>query len=133
MEATTASSVQRNTRQRAAIRNVFLRNERPLTAQEVLDLAQEEVRGMGLATVYRTLKTLVEERWISTVEIPGEAPRYEISGKGHHHHFLCDSCGELYEIKACLNDFAHLTPQGFTLRSHEIFLYGTCSRCASKR
>ena len=132
MAAVTTNTIQRNTRQRAAIRNVFLQHDHPLSAQEVLDLAQKEVRGMGLATVYRNLKALVEERWISTVEMPGEAPRDEISGKGHHHHFLCEGCGQLFEIKTCLHDFAHLTPHGFELRSHEIFLYGVCATCRAK-
>lgn len=131
MKGMEAATAQRNTRQKSAIRNVFLHNDRPLTAQEVLDLAQREVSGMGLATVYRNLKSLHEERWLTTVEMPGEAPRYEIAGKGHHHHFVCDKCARVFEIKTCLNDFAHLTPLGFKLRSHEIFLYGTCDQCAA--
>lgn len=124
---------QRNTRQRGAIRNVFLEHDRPLSAQEVLELGQKEVAGMGLATVYRNLKALAEEGWLSAVELPGEPPRYEIAGKGHHHHFHCDACGRLFEVHSCPADFERLIPAGFRLRAHEMFLYGLCDACVRDR
>lgn len=129
MAGKNTQGTQRHTRQRAAIRKVFLENDRPLTAQEILTLGQKSIAGMGLATVYRTVKALAAEGWLSLVEMPGEPPRYEIAGKGHHHHFQCRSCGGLFEIHACNADFQRLMPEGFRLEGHEIFLYGECRDC----
>ena len=53
--------MERNTRQRSAIRDSIARADRPLLPQEVLEAARQDVPGLGIATVYRNLKALVEE------------------------------------------------------------------------
>ena len=72
--------MQRDTRQRRAIRAVFQDSARPLSPEEVLQAAQAEAPTLGLATVYRNLKGLVEEGWLVPVALPGAAPRYEPAG-----------------------------------------------------
>ena len=79
----------RKTRQRSAIRDALEAGGRPMSPDEVLAAAQKHVKGLGIATVYRNLKALVEEGWLVPVELPGEPARYELSGKDHHHHFHC--------------------------------------------
>lgn len=85
---------------------------------------------MGIATVYRTINSLVETGWLNPVELPGDSPRYERSGSGHHHHFQCRGCTKVFEIRGCPGDLAKLTPAGFVLEGHEVVLYGRCQRCA---
>ncbi|MBN8599272.1 MAG: transcriptional repressor [Planctomycetes bacterium] len=121
--------MERNTRQRDAIRSVIAEAHGPVSAREVLDLAQRRVRGMGMATVYRTLKSLVADRGIVQVEMPGEPPRYEIAGKGHHHHFYCRACGRMYEVEQCPGDLSYLAPKGFKLENHDLLLLGLCASC----
>ena len=121
--------MERNTRQREAIRQVFAEKDRPLGPQEVLEAAQAYIPGLGIATVYRTLKALTEEDWLTPVELPGEPQRYEISGKGHHHHFRCSACDCVFEIDGCLTNFKKLVPRGFHIDRHEVVLYGTCKTC----
>jgi Fur family ferric uptake transcriptional regulator len=120
----------RNTRQRAAIRRVFVTAERPLTPQEVLSAAKAGAPRLGIATVYRTIKALAEQGEICMVELPGEPPRYELAGKAHHHFFHCSECGHAYVVDGCVGDFELITPEGFVLERHEIVLYGKCSKCA---
>ena len=121
--------MERNTRQRDAIRQVFSETDRPLSPQEVLLAAQAYIPALGIATVYRTLKAFIEEDWLSPVELPGEPQRYEIAGKGHHHHFRCHACDRVYEIDGCLSNLKRLVPQGFQIDRHEVVLYGTCNTC----
>jgi Fur family ferric uptake transcriptional regulator len=120
----------RDTRQRRAIRDALEAAARPLSAQEVLDAASKHAPGLGIATVYRTLNGLVEERVIHPVDLPGEAPRYEVTGQGHHHHFQCRKCGGVYLTRGCPGNLRALTPRGFRLESHEVILYGLCVECA---
>lgn len=122
--------MERNTRQRDAIRAVFAQSRQPLTPADVLTIAQGSVRGLGIATVYRTINALVESGWLNAVELPGDAPRYERAGTGHHHHFQCRSCSGVFEIRGCPGDLSRLTPAGFILEAHEVVLYGQCQRCA---
>mgnify|MGYP001627224607 CR=1 FL=1 len=121
--------MERSTRQRQAIREVMRELNRPLSPSEVLEAARRKVPGLGIATVYRTLKGLVEEGSAVPVELPGEAPRYELSGKTHHHHFHCTLCGKVFELEGCPGDFSFMLPKGFKTEKHEIVLYGRCSEC----
>lgn len=123
--------MERKTRQRDAIRQVFEQTPRPLGPFEVLEAGRAEVRGLGIATVYRTINSFVETGWLVPVELPGEAPRYERAGAGHHHHFRCRLCTRVFEIEGCTGDFAKLAPPGFQLESHDIVLYGKCARCVA--
>lgn len=120
--------MERSTRQRSAIRQALLDADRPLLATEVLQAAKKDVPSLGLATVYRALKTLVAQDDLKVVSLPGENPRFEFA-HGHHHHFSCQACGRVYDIHACPGNLAQLAPPDFLVDSHELTLYGTCAKC----
>lgn len=124
--------MQRNTPQRKAIRAVFEEADRPLAPEEVLERGQKAVPGLGIATVYRQVKRLAEEGWLSIVELPGGPLRYEVASLPHHHHFMCSVCGRAFDIDGCppAVDFESMVPGGFVVESHEIFLSGRCARCS---
>ena len=121
--------MERTTRQRSAIRAVIDRSERPLSPQEVLDASQADVAGLGLATVYRNLKLLLEAGEIQAVMLPGDSPRYESARHEHHHHFQCKVCERVFDVHECPGNLARIAPAGFTVEHHEITLYGRCSDC----
>lgn len=123
--------MERTTRQRIAIRNVIEEAGRPLAPQEILDMAQQEVQSLGIATVYRNMKDLLREGWVTEVELPGDPVRYERSGKKEHHHFKCEDCGRVYDVPCYPHALEPVIPRDFSLKSHELFLYGLCDRCAS--
>ena len=121
--------IPRNTRQKEAIRSAFLQANRPLSPEETLTLAQGAVTGLSIATVYRNIGALVEESWLTPVELPGEARRYEVAGKDHHHHFHCTSCGKLFELEGCAIEVRPKLPRGFRASGHDFFIYGNCAAC----
>lgn len=123
--------MERRTRQRDAIRRVFEEAGRPLGPTEVLDAGRAHVRGLGIATVYRTIASLVEAQWLTPVELPGEPPRYEVAGQAHHHHFRCRACTRVFEIHGCPGSLEQLMPAGFRLERHEVVLYGVCESCVA--
>lgn len=130
----TAPKALRETRQRAAIRAAIDDSERPLLPQEVLELAQAAVPELGIATVYRNLKLLVEADEVRVVELPGEVARYEsLRHAEHHHHFQCTRCGRVFDVHGCAEDFATIAPKGFEVEAHELTLYGTCADCRKIR
>ena len=123
-------TMERATRQRAAIREALEAAARPLLPDEVLLAASAAVPGLGIATVYRNLKLLVEEGDLRAVALPGENLRYELAGH-HHHHFQCKRCQRVFDVHACPGDLAGLAPAGFVVQDHELTLYGLCSECAA--
>lgn len=122
----------RDTSQRRAIRWALRESGRPLTPDEILEVGKERVASLGIATVYRNLKALEEAGWAVPVELPGEPRRYEVAGKPHHHHFLCRSCGGVFDVEGCPGDARSLLPDGFVLESHDLVLYGCCRGCRSR-
>ncbi|RYF42341.1 MAG: transcriptional repressor [Comamonadaceae bacterium] len=122
--------MERFTRQRTAIQAAIADANRPLTAQEILEGARLWVEGLGMATVYRNLKALLDDGEIQTVHLPGENPRYESAGHAHHHHFQCTVCTRAFDVHACPGNLQGLAPKGFTVESHDLTLYGRCADCA---
>ena len=123
--------MRRRTQQRQAIRNALEEAGRPLSPQEILEKAQTSVPALGIATVYRNVKALVENGWLAEVTLPGAASRYEVADKDHHHHFHCRSCDKVYEVEDCPGDLQSLAPEGFRLERHEIIIYGLCASCVA--
>jgi Fur family ferric uptake transcriptional regulator len=119
----------RETRQGLAIRQVLESANRPLTPEDVLASAQRAVPGLGMATVYRRIKTLLEERRLVAVELPGQSARYEVAGKAHHHHFHCRGCDRIFELSGCVDGLRELIPRGFRVTGHDVVLYGYCRSC----
>lgn len=123
--------MQRQTPQRVAIEGAFVTAGRPLGPQEILDAAREHVPSLNLATVYRTLKRMVEDQTIHPVELPGEAARYELhsAAEHHHHHFRCRRCDSVFDLEGCVEGLKKLLPTGFRMTEHNIVLYGYCDTC----
>ena len=122
--------MERDTTQRRAIREAFIAAGRPLSPQEVLEGAHDQVPSLGIATVYRNIKALVADGWLTTLDLPGDNTRYERADIGHHHHFHCRTCGKVYDIDGCPSQIATMVPAGFELEDHEVVLYGQCDSCA---
>lgn len=123
----------RKTKQRDAILDALHQAGRPLSPSELLEAADPASPGVSQSTVYRTLKLLIDAGDAVPVPVPGEPDRYEhkTAAEHHHHHFKCDTCGRVYDLHGCTGTLKDLLPRGFTLRDHEIFLYGECEACAA--
>ncbi len=120
------------TTQRDAIEAALRHAGRPLGPGEILAAARPAAGSLSLATVYRSVRRMLNERLIVAVHLPGQPPRYELRAAAaqHHHHFHCDGCDRVFDLEGCPNDLQDLLPRGFRHRAHEIVLYGTCVSCA---
>jgi Fur family transcriptional regulator, ferric uptake regulator len=122
---------ERETRQKSAIRALIEKSRNPLLPNEILERAQQAVTGLGMATIYRNLKALVEAGEVRAVELPGEPTRFESAHLGHHHHFQCRVCGKVFDVQSCPGNLADLAPRGFIVERHELTLYGQCLACTA--
>jgi Fur family transcriptional regulator, ferric uptake regulator len=123
--------MERNTRQRDAVRAALAAAARPLTPQELQAAAHQHASGIGIATVYRTIKALLDDGQLVEVPMPGAPSRYELAGLDHHHHFHCTTCDRMFEVEGCVaGSLRALLPRGFKLEHHELLLSGRCPQCA---
>jgi len=119
----------RNTKQRTAIKDVFTRHQRPLSTREIHQSARKVVPRLGIATVYRSVNSLLEEGWLIRIDVPGNPVCYERAGQDHHHHFLCRACHKVFDLPGCMLTKGTGIPKGFVLEDHEVILYGVCNAC----
>ncbi len=91
----------------------------------------EEIRArcpeVGLVTVYRTLDLLSEVGAVRRLDL-GDGPRYELA-EDHHHHLICESCGDISEFERCPLDLGSLRVMDFEVSSHTLEIYGRCGAC----
>ena len=125
--------MERRTKQRDAIVNAIVVAARPLSPHEILEAASSEMAALSIATVYRTLRVLLDEGSIDAIELPGEPPRYEEAALGHHHHFKCTACDRVFDVKACQISMKTLVPPDFSVDRHELTVYGLCGECNRSR
>ena len=123
----------RNTRQKQAIRKAFAEAGRPLSPEEALSGAHRHRKRIGIATIYRNIKALVEDGWLVPIDMPDKSTRYELSGKKHHHHFHCSRCDKVYDLEGCVASAKPRLPKGFTPLTHEFYLFGFCAGCTPGR
>ena len=114
----------RATPQRLAVLRA-LDEEQHQSMREILRRCPE----IGMATVYRTLDLLSELGIVRRMEL-GDGPRYELA-EDHHHHMICESCGDISEFEECPLDPRRLRFKGsaFQVRSHSLEVYGRCAEC----
>ena len=98
------------------------------TAEELAaDLAD-----VGRATVYRTLKLLLDQGLVCKVVLGGGSLAYRMSHKVHHHHLVCLNCGATEDIGRCGVDDVIATVREATdydVVGHRIEIYGICPVC----
>jgi Fur family ferric uptake transcriptional regulator len=105
--------------------------KRPLSSSELLEAAARQIPLINLATIYRNLKILLEEKILVEVQLPGQAPRYEYNGLKEHHHFLCHTCNRLFDIEEASAAPASNLPNGFQAFKCDVTLHGVCPECTT--
>jgi len=121
--------------QREVILDAFLRSERHLSVDDLLQIVQRRRPDIGRTTVYRTLKLLQAAGLASELALQGQT-RFEHDYKREHHdHFICNSCGEIFEFSS--PEIERLQDEiaaglDFTIIGHRHQIYGLCRRCATR-
>ncbi|WP_269540562.1 Fur family transcriptional regulator [Cerasicoccus fimbriatus] len=115
----------RDTKQRAAILNTLKNAEHPLTPKEIQERAAESAPGLGIATVYRNIRLLLDNNEIEPIEVPGHRTCYMLPGNGHRTLVVCRDTNRV--VLADGVDFKiqpDNLPEGFQAEQVEIFIYG---------
>jgi Fur family transcriptional regulator, ferric uptake regulator len=121
------------TSQREAIVEQFLRTKDHISIDELLARVRKRQPKVGYATVYRTVKLLVDSGLAIERQFGDGQARYEVVGD-HHDHLICMKCGLILEFED--DDIERLQDKiaqrlgGFTVLRHRHELYGLCAKAA---
>lgn len=120
----------RITGQRRQVVAAIDRKDRGFTAEDIAN----ELDGVGRATVYRTLKLLVNVDVICKLALPDGTPMYSPSRVEHHHHSVCTSCGAVEEFRDTTVErvLRSLTREiEGEIVGHRMEVFIRCQRCLS--
>ena len=120
---------------RQAILDVLRSHAIPLTNRQIHSALGKS--DCDLATIYRTMHTLLETGLVRRCDFGDGTARFELADDDsrHHHPLLCRACGIVVEIDACLPPQveADLSRRhGFAQVSHRLEFFGVCPRCQER-
>jgi Fur family ferric uptake transcriptional regulator len=120
----------KTTQQREAIVDAFLKSHGHVNLEDLLSSARKKNPGVGLATVYRTVKLLEDAGLASSRQFGSGQTLYEVAGH-HHDHIICQQCQHIIEfesdeIEQLQTDIAGR--HGFRILQHRHELFGLCEK-----
>lgn len=120
-----------STQQRELIVDLFLRSSDHVSIDDLLARVRKKNSKVGYATVYRTLKLLVEAGVATQRQFGDSQTRFELAG-AHHDHLICEKCGLILEFED--EEIEHLQDAiaerlgGFKVTRHKHELYAICPK-----
>jgi Fur family transcriptional regulator, ferric uptake regulator len=119
------------TQQREAIVDQFLRSHDHVSIDDLLGRVRKKHPRVGYATVYRTLRLLVDCGLAHERQFDDGQTRYEVAG-AHHDHLICLKCKLILEfddpeIERLQEEIAR-SLGGFEVEWHKHELYGLCPK-----
>jgi Fur family transcriptional regulator, ferric uptake regulator len=118
---------------RDRILDIFLHQKGHLSADDLFNLVRRDHRGIGRATVYRTLQWMVEGGLARKVDFGEGRSRFEASyRRPRHFHLICASCHRSSEflssdVESMIEEVA--AARGFAPSETVVQIHGTCETC----
>ena len=121
----------KSTRQRDLIVERFFMLDKHISADELLEDVREHQPRIGYATVYRTLKLLVEQGFALPKDFGDGQTRYDPihNQDPQHDHLICVDCRKIIEFNdQVLDDRIQdiVDKMNYTVRRKKIELYAEC-------
>lgn len=122
----------KTTQQREAIVDAFLGTTGHVALEELLLSVRKTSPGVGLATVYRTVKLLEEAGLAASRRFGSGHTLYEVAGqRAHHDHIICRQCDFIIEFES--DEIEQIQAKvarrfGFNIIEHRHELFGLCEK-----
>jgi Fur family ferric uptake transcriptional regulator len=118
----------RMTGSRRRVLDAVLAQPAHFTVDDVLRSA----RKVGRATVFRTMRLLLDLNIVCRILLDDGALHYRLSSRGHHHHLVCMHCGRVEDFTTCdvaslVRDLSSATD--YEIEGHWLEVYGRCASC----
>ncbi|MQF48809.1 transcriptional repressor [SAR202 cluster bacterium AC-647-N09_OGT_505m] len=122
----------RVTRPRREVIGLLGQKREGFSAEEVCG----ELPGVGRATIYRSIRLLLEAGVICKLMLPNGGSKYSLARGEHHHHTICVTCGTVGEfrdstVERVLRAIGADIPGDIV--GHRMEFYITCQDCLAKK
>ncbi|MGV8162130.1 MAG: Fur family transcriptional regulator [Candidatus Nanoarchaeia archaeon] len=120
----------RNTKQKETIDIELKKINSFFTAEELFENVRKNNQDIGLATIYRFLKELRDNKEIYSYTCDGKL--IYSKQKKSHCHFICEQTGKIIHFDVDSLDFLKNKIPG-DITSFQIEVRGTCKKCETKK
>jgi Fur family peroxide stress response transcriptional regulator len=99
-------------------------------AEDIYEEVRAVIPDISLATVYKTLRELVEMGELLEIKHDGQQSRFD-PRTDQHNHLVCTSCGRMEDV---LQQFPNIElneteRRNFQIKQSEVVFWGTCPDC----
>ena len=123
----------RLTPQRMMIISAIEDSDHHISAEEIYAQVVARYPNVNISTVYRTLELLKRLNLVTETDMGEGRVRYHPADKGHHHHLVCQQCGEIIDLdESLLNPLkeALYKKYGFSAELRHLAILGRCANCS---
>ena len=98
------------------------------STEKLIRYIQEKDSNISLASIYRNITKLLDEKKIKRVKLAEEDVLETV--KEVHSHFVCEKCKEIIDVNFD-NDklLQFISIDSFTVKKCELAIYGICDKC----
>ena len=103
-----------------------------ISAEEIYAQVHAHYPQMNISTVYRTLELVKKLGLVTETDMGDGRVRYHCMGKGHHHHLVCQKCGEIIDVEESIVSplWAEIQRKyNFKVDMKHVAFFGLCPRC----
>jgi len=126
----------RMTPQRLMILSAMESSHEHISAEEIYAQVAAKYPNVNISTVYRTLELLKKLGLVYEINLGEGRIRYHAEASGHHHHLVCQNCGEIIDIDesslSSLKDIL-LRDYNFQAELRHVGIFGLCGNCRGKK
>lgn len=97
----------------------------------ILAMIKDKLPGIGVATVYRNLRALVDEGRVVALETSLGSIHYDADVSAHAH-FVCRRCGRISDLFIGSPLTKTVEELGYEVEEEKSILYGLCPDCAKE-
>ncbi len=100
-----------------------------------IEIIAKHFSDTNLTTLYRMMNDFEEAGIVASHELGHGHQDYELANRPHHHHIVCESCGDIEDVYACKNDcdfeksILGSSSKFKTINRQTTTFFGTCTTC----
>ena len=122
------------TAQRVAVLSA-VSNRPHLSADDVAEIAHNEIGAISRQAVYDALSIFVEKGLLRRIQPVGSPARYENRVDDNHHHLICRICGRVVDVDCAVGSAPCLTAaddMGYEIDEADVAYWGRCPPCQAQ-
>jgi Fur family ferric uptake transcriptional regulator len=108
------------------------KSDHHISAEEIYAQVVSRYPNVNISTVYRTLELLNRLNLVTETDMGEGRVRYHPADKGHHHHLVCQECGNIIDLDESLLaplEESLLREYGFMAELRHLAILGRCQNC----